>query len=138
MVNHKEIFGRFTRQKRNSIFTRKAMKKELIIPNGATKTSEDEMDYINGGSIEVKQYGFLGLGVKVIIKGTIAELALYISIGFGIVAFVTGLLMLILAIGQIKALTWIEKAAGAISLISSLVSITSWAKNTKYNFEFNL
>jgi len=125
MVNHKEIFRSFTKQKRNSIFTKKVIKSELIIPNGASEISEDEREYINGGSIEVKQYGFLGLGVKVIINGTIAELASYISIGFGIAAFVTGLLMLILAIG-------------AISLISSLVSITSWAKNTKYNFEFNL
>jgi len=31
MINHKEIFKSFTRQKRNSIFTRNAMKKELII-----------------------------------------------------------------------------------------------------------
>jgi len=40
------------------------MKQDLYISSSRTELSDNEMQYINGGAVEVKRYGFLGLGVK--------------------------------------------------------------------------
>jgi len=46
------------------------------------------MQYINGGAVEVKRYGFLGLGVKLVVSGNVAELASFVAdacVWFGLI-----------------------------------------------------
>jgi len=104
MTYTQEIFESFIRQKRNSIFRKNVIKKELIVPNEATEISQNEMEYINGGAIEARRCEFLGLRAKVIISGTVAELASFLA-----------------------------DAATIIEFVSTLVSKTSWASNVEFH-----
>jgi|GEM_PF-3417456 len=138
MSNYKAIFRSFTKEKKNSIFTRRAIKSELIIPNGAAEISDEEMEYIIGGEVRVERYGFLGLGVKIVFEGTVAELLGYVSDAIAIIGIGVALLSFIPRIGNAAAVKWIALGTSTLCYISSQIAKSKWARNTPFKFEVNL
>jgi len=136
MIKTRNIFKTIFKKRRNNYVTNKIIKEELYIPESAIELTNNEMEYIYGGAIEARRCGFMGLRAKVIIRGTVAELASFLTDAATVVGFIAFALSLIPVIGAAAAISWISGSATIIGFVSTLVSKTSWASNTKFNLEF--
>jgi len=140
MANHKEIFRSFTRQRKNSIFTRKVIKSELIIPSGAIEITQEEMEYLTGGAIDIRfeRSGIFRSKIDLVISGTVADLINIIGgIALTIGGF-AGLLMLIPGIGNVAALKLICSICGIVAGLSQIVNAFQFTQNINFNFRFSL
>jgi len=127
----KQLFKRVFKKRKNSFLTQKIMKQDLYIPESAIELTSDEMEFINGGlDIRVERRGFLGTGLDLVIKMTVADAAGIIALSAVFIGSIASLLLSVPVIGLPASAKWAIAGIEFIGFIAGIVAMTDWAKET--------